>query len=129
MAVNLPQNDDIDIKSLLEKNLELTQEIHGMMRSVKRYMLWQRIIGIIYFLLIVVPIIISIIYLPPLLKNLFGQYQQILNGESGTILEGFLNGGQGSFDFKSLLNDNGAQNIDVNSLPPEVQKMIKNNVK
>lgn len=127
MAVNLPQNDDV--KSLLEKNLELTQEIHGMMRSVKRYMLWQRIMGMIYFLLIVVPIIISIIYLPPLLKNLFGQYQQILNGESGTILEGFLQGGQGSFDFKSLLNNNGAQKVDVNNLPPEIQKLIKDNVK
>ena len=77
MAVNLPQNDDV--KNLLEKNLELTQEIHGMMKSVKRYMLWQRIMGIIYFLLIVVPIVLSILYLPPLMKNLFGQYQQILN--------------------------------------------------
>lgn len=127
MAVNLPQNDDV--KSLLEKNLELTQEIHGMMRSVKRYMLWQRIMGMIYFLLIVVPIIISIIYLPPLLKNLLGQYQQILNGESSAILEGFLQGGQGSFDFKSLLDGNGAQKVDVNNLPPEIQKLIKDNVK
>ncbi|MEK7097501.1 MAG: hypothetical protein AAB906_01495 [Patescibacteria group bacterium] len=127
MAVNLPQNDDV--KNLLEKNLELTQEIHGMMKSVKRYMLWQRIMGIIYFLLIVVPIVLSILYLPPLMKNLFGQYQQILNGESGTILEGFLNGSQGSFDFKSLLNSNGAQKVDVNNLPPEIQKLIKDNVK
>jgi hypothetical protein len=72
------------MEEMMTENLQLTQEIHKMTKSLKRYVVFQRIMGIIYFLLIVVPLILSIIYLPPLLNNVIGQYQDLLGGDQGT---------------------------------------------
>lgn len=64
-----PANDQ-QLKELLEKNLAISQEVLKISKKVKRYMVVQQIFGIIYFLLIAVPIILGIIYLP----NLLDQY-------------------------------------------------------
>jgi hypothetical protein len=68
-----------DIRQLIEKNLKLTEEIYEMTKKMKNFINFQKIMSIIYFLLIVVPLLLSLFYLPPILKNLFGQYQGILN--------------------------------------------------
>ncbi len=81
-----------EIKQLLEENLKLTKEIHKMTKHIRRYVLISQIFGIIKIILIIVPIILGIIYLPPLLKDVFKQYQELLNlksnfnvGTNGTI--------------------------------------------
>ncbi|HAI74344.1 MAG TPA: hypothetical protein DCS28_02235 [Candidatus Moranbacteria bacterium] len=71
---------DLEVKNLLEENLRLTKEIHQMSRKISRYVAFQKVLSVIYFLLIIVPIIISIIYLPPLVKNIISPYQELLNG-------------------------------------------------
>ena len=58
-----------EIKKLLEKNLELTEEIYKMVKGIKKYIFWQKVFSFLKILIIVVPIIIGIIYLPPLLKR------------------------------------------------------------
>ena len=89
---------DEQIKKLLEKNLELNAEIYEMVKSIKSYVFWARIFGILKILIILVPIIIAFIYLPPLFKDLFVQYQDLLNI-----------GGS----------------IDTNSLSPDIFEMLK----
>ncbi|MDD5032491.1 MAG: hypothetical protein PHR36_05665 [Patescibacteria group bacterium] len=92
-----------EIKKLLEKNLKLAEETHKMVRSIKSYMFWQNVWGFLKILIIVVPIVIGIIYLPPLIKDVFRQYQSLLGGEgglnsesgSGSLLENFLKSGGG----------------------------------
>jgi len=87
---------DEEIKKILEKNLKLTKEIHEMAKSIKSFMMWQRVFSFLKILIIVVPIVIGIIYLPPLLKNVFEQYQGLLGiggGTSGNIIENLLKGG------------------------------------
>lgn len=97
-----------EIKQLLEKNLELTQEIYEMTRKVSRYIAFQKVMSMIYFLLIVVPIVLSIIYLPPLLKSMFDQYSSLLGGSglANPALEQMLQGANPSsvngVDFKAL---------------------------
>lgn len=66
------------IKKLLEQNLEYSKEIYTMTRRIKSYITFQKVMSVIYILLIVVPIILSIFYLPPLLKGVFDQYKDIL---------------------------------------------------
>lgn len=66
------------MEEMMEENLRLTQEIHRMTRSVKNYVVFQRILSGIYLFLIIVPLILGIIYLPPLLGNVIGQYQELL---------------------------------------------------
>lgn len=73
-----------EILKLLKENLEISQEILRLSQKVQRYIFWQRIIGWFYIVLIVGPIILAIIYLPPLLKNTISQYQDLLGQVDGT---------------------------------------------
>ena len=54
---------------LMRHNLEISEEILKNTKYIKEYIKWQKIWGIINVLLIVVPIIIGIVYLPPLIKD------------------------------------------------------------
>jgi len=95
---NLPGNNLEEMKELLQKNLELTQEIHEMTHKIKSYITFQKFMSTIYFLIIFVPIILSLIYLPPLLKGLFSQYGDLLQGGQGDQLKNLLNGQSGLQD-------------------------------
>lgn len=106
MAINLPDRPrgrDGEIKKLLEENLALNEEIYKMVKKINRFVVWQRIFGFLKILIIVVPIVLGILYLPPVLKELLAQYQSIL--------------GMGQ--------DLNPQNIDLNSLSPDLLKFIK----
>jgi hypothetical protein len=70
---------DDEIKKLLEENLRLTREIHDMVGKIKHYVNFQKFISLFYFIIIVAPIVIGIIYLPPIIKNMFSQYEQALD--------------------------------------------------
>ncbi len=108
---------DEEIKKLLEKNLEYSQEIYRQTKYIKNYVFWAQIASVIKILLIVVPIIIGIIYLPPILKDLFSQYQNALGLEAGTTnpIQGLLNSASGDLNL---------ENIDVNNLPPNIRAML-----
>ncbi|MCX6785427.1 MAG: hypothetical protein NTZ18_01075 [Candidatus Komeilibacteria bacterium] len=60
------------IKKLLEQNLAYSQQIYLITKKLKSYMFWGRIMGYVSIALVVLPIIISIIFLPTLLNGLMG---------------------------------------------------------
>jgi len=109
---------DEEIKKLLEQNLKLTQEIYFMTRKIKGHLAFQRLVSIFYLILIVAPIILSIIFLPPLVKDYLGQYQELLGGDQagGGSIQSLLNGATGGLDLK---------NMDINKLPAEVKALLK----
>lgn len=72
----LKTEDNHELKELLRENLELTKEIRSMVNHINRYVAWQRIFGILKVLIILIPIILGVIYLPPLLKE---PYKQLLS--------------------------------------------------
>jgi len=72
------ESRDDKIEELLRKNLELTEEIHKMAKRIDRFVFWQKVLGTLQILIIVVPIILGVIYLPPLLENMLSQYQKLL---------------------------------------------------
>lgn len=104
---------DEEIKKLLEQNFKLTQEIYVMTKKIKNYVTFQKVMSVIYILLIIVPIILSIIFLPPLIKNYMGQYQELLGGDYS--IQGLLNGSGGNLDLNS---------IDINKLPPQIKALL-----
>jgi hypothetical protein len=69
-----------------------------MVKSIKTYIIWQRVWFVLKILIIAVPLILGFIYLPPILSDMFEQYK------------GFLN-------TSNALNLN---SVDLNSLSPEV---------
>jgi hypothetical protein len=75
-----------DLKQILEKLTKFSEENNVILKSIKRHFMWQRIFALFYFILIVGPIIIGIIYLPPLLNNSFSEYKDLLGlPSSGTV--------------------------------------------
>ena len=68
------------IKKLLEKNFEMTEEVYKLVKKTNRYLFWQQVFGALKLILIVIPIVLSVIYLPPLMKEIFKQYQDLLGG-------------------------------------------------
>jgi hypothetical protein len=69
---------DEELKELIKKNIEMTEEILKISRKIKRNMIWQQIFGVIKVIIIVVPLVFGIIYLPTIYKNLLGMYQEML---------------------------------------------------
>jgi hypothetical protein len=108
---------DEEIKKLLEENLAYSKEVYRLTRKIKNYITFQKIISLIWLILIVAPIILGIIYLP-LLKSVFNQYKSLLGDEfgAGPSLESLLKGGMGNFNLN---------NIDVDRLPDNIKAMLK----
>ena len=69
---------DEEIKEILKENLKLTKETHEMVKKIRSFVVWQQIFGVIKILLIVVPIILGIIYLPTLLESALAPYKDLL---------------------------------------------------
>lgn len=100
MTVNLKNIEDdktIDseeeLRKMIQENLELTREIHQMTHKIKGYITFQKFMSVIYFLIIVVPIVLSIIYLPPLIKGMINQYESLLPAGQTDQLKKLLEGG------------------------------------
>ena len=75
---------DEEIKEVLKKNLELTQDTHRMVKKINKFIIWQQVIGVIKILLIIVPLVAGFIYLPGLLKNALEPYKELLEvGQEG----------------------------------------------
>lgn len=72
-----------DIKNLIEKNTKLVQSVFEQNQKIKHRITMMVIGSYLRLLLIVVPIIFAIIYLPPMLKPLFEQYSALLGGSAG----------------------------------------------
>ncbi len=72
-----------DLASLLQANLEMTKEIHAMVRHINSYVAWQRVFGWLKFLLLLIPLIIGVIYLPPLLREYYQQLVQLIANGAG----------------------------------------------
>jgi hypothetical protein len=79
----MENQEEQEILKLLKENLAISQENLHLTRKIQRYLLWQRIIGWFYFVLIIGPLILAIIYLPPLIKSTINQYQSLLQGDVG----------------------------------------------
>lgn len=72
-----------DLAALLRANLEMTKEIHAMVRHINSYVAWQRVFGWLKFLLLLIPLIIGVIYLPPLLREYYQQLVQLIANGAG----------------------------------------------
>ncbi len=81
----MPEGELKEIKELLEKNLEFSKAIYEASEKTRRYIFWGRIFEAVKFIIILVPIIIGVVYLPPLFRGLFSFYQGFLGGSSNAL--------------------------------------------
>jgi len=79
-----PIKEEADIRTLLEENLAVSKEILEKAKYIKRYIVWRKVINwVILLLFVVLPIVLTIIYLPPLIKQLTGSYQGMMDQVQG----------------------------------------------
>jgi uncharacterized BrkB/YihY/UPF0761 family membrane protein len=83
---------------------ELLWKIYKNTEKTRRYIFWGKIMSLIYLLLIIIPIILAIIYLPPMLEKVLQPYQSLLNKTNQ------------SSDLLNQLKDLPANGLDLNSL-------------
>ena len=78
--LDLKKNSDekSEIIELLEENLKVSRQILKLSQKTQRWIVLQKIKAVIYFILIIAPIILAAIYLPPILSGLLEQYQELL---------------------------------------------------
>ena len=72
---NNPENIEaiVEQNKLLRQNLELSQQILNRTIWIKKYLKWQQAIGYVKIFIILIPVIIGLIYLPPILKGYIDQ--------------------------------------------------------
>lgn len=104
------QEGDEQLKKLLNDNLKLTEEIHKMTKSIKHFVVWQRVFSILKILIIVVPIVLSFIYLPRLVED-------IKNNPDGILQNSWLSG-----YFESII-DTATEKIDLNQVEIDSDKV------
>lgn len=73
-----------DLRELLEKNLKWSQIIYEQNRKINSKLFWTAVANWIRVLLIAVPLILAVIFLPPLLKKALSGYSELLGGGTGT---------------------------------------------
>ncbi|HMB65815.1 MAG TPA: hypothetical protein VKO42_02975, partial [Patescibacteria group bacterium] len=82
-------------------------------KYIKRYVIIQQIFGVIKIIIIVIPLILGIIYLPPLLKDAFQEYRDLL---------GLTNSAS---QIEENLSEKDLKNLDKEDIPAELWNKIK----
>ena len=72
-----------ELRKLINKNLEYTKEIHEQMNKIRRHMMWQTIFSVLKLVVIVVPILLLGLYAAPMLKQVMGDYSQVMQQLDG----------------------------------------------
>lgn len=68
------------LKELIEKNLKWSQIIYEQNRKINNKLLWSAVANWLRLMVIVVPIVLAILFLGPMLKNIWSQYSDLLGG-------------------------------------------------
>ena len=92
-----------ELKELAKKNIKLSEEVLELSKKINSFVIWQRIFGVIKILIIIVPIILGVMYLPSLLSGVLDTYKELL--------------GVGDSVNNNLPN--------LNNLPPSVREYLK----
>jgi len=91
-AVKISSTSDDSLHELLEKNLKWSQIIYEQNRKINSKLVWSAVASWLRLFLILIPLVLAVFYLPPLLKDLLGQYGSILGLIDPNIDMNSLNG-------------------------------------
>lgn len=107
------------VKELLEKNLKWSQIIYEQNRKINRKLMLSAIAGWLRLILILAPLVLALLYLSPVAKQLWSQYQSL----SGIVTGQNIN----EDNVKSATSIEGIMKM-IN-LSPEQQKSIQGLIK
>jgi hypothetical protein len=71
------------LKELLEKNLKWSQIIYEQNRRIHGKLVWSAVADWLRVFLILIPLVLALIYLPPIVGNIWSQYEDLLGSDTG----------------------------------------------
>ena len=74
---NKKETKNEDLKELIKKNIEISNEILVISKYIKGFIAWRKIISFIQLLIIVIPIVLALIYIPPFLEGLMESLEKM----------------------------------------------------
>ncbi len=78
-----------ELQKLLQENLKVSKKLYKMTKKISSWVTWQRVFGVIKILIILIPVLLGLIYLPPLIresvKPFYESYSQIINFGKETV--------------------------------------------
>jgi len=78
-----PLSSDGRLEDLLEENLRYNRMIYADSQKIKRYMFIRVVFNIIWFVIILGPIIAALIWMPPFFREAYSGYQELLGQTQG----------------------------------------------
>jgi hypothetical protein len=66
-----------ELVSLLRENLRLSKRIQATVEKTERHIFWMKVMNVVKVVLIAIPIVLALIYLPPAIQRLTGTYQEV----------------------------------------------------
>ncbi len=84
MTNDIGRSLEEEVKQMLTENKALMEEIYQLLKKVHRQLLWQRIMGWVKIILVVVPLILAYLYLAPYLSGALNTYKNLLGIGSET---------------------------------------------
>ena len=80
------------LKELLEKNLKWSQIIYEQNRRINNKLTWPVLASWIKLLIILIPLVFAIWFLPPYVKRALEQYNQLFDGTKGNMSQDEMGG-------------------------------------
>ena len=109
-----PDTNISALQELIEKNIKWSQVIYEQTKKTNHRLTIMAIGSYLRLLLILVPLIFALIYLPPLFKELMNTYGSLLGGDGGN--SGFMD------NLNAIMKDYKGSGIEVN----QVKELLKN---
>lgn len=88
---NYTQSEISELKELVEKNIKLSEEVLEISKKINGFVFWQRIFGVLKIVIIFIPLILGAIFLPPLLKDVFNSYKELLGFDDALNMDNIKN--------------------------------------
>jgi len=73
------------LTDLLKKNIAWSEAIYKQNVSIQKHLRWMTAMGYVRVLILLVPLVLGIIYLPPLLSAAWDQYQAVIGLGNGGV--------------------------------------------
>ncbi|MFA6427642.1 MAG: hypothetical protein WCW16_04350 [Candidatus Magasanikbacteria bacterium] len=112
---NVSQESTEGLKELIEKNIKWSQVIYNQNKKIKHRLTLLVLGNYFRLLLILVPLILAIVYLPPYIEDLWKQYEPLINtyinsqDTMSSLLNTVNNSGLDRQQLQNILNQMGQQ--------------------
>jgi hypothetical protein len=107
-----------EIKKLLKESLEINKETNEIVKSVKKYLIVQRVFFFIKVLIIAIPLVLGIIYLPPFFREFLPRFSKSIDQY------------QALFNFSNKVEESNSETLldqeKLENLSPEKIEKIRN---